>query len=159
MFEWDEKEKRWAALHHPFTAARINDVSELEKHPGASLSRAYDMVLNGTEIGGGSIRIHDADMQQAVLKILGISDQEAKEKFGFLLNALRYGAPPHGGIAFGLDRLVMLMTGAPSIREVMAFPKTQTAACLLTDAPSEIGDAHLRELNIRVRKPQTRESE
>jgi len=117
------------------------------------LSRAYDMVLNGTELGGGSIRIHTMEMQQRVLKLLGIDEQEAEEKFGFLLNALRYGCPPHGGIAFGLDRLVMLMAGANSIRDVMAFPKTQTATCLLTRAPSPVSEKQLRELSIRVRKP------
>ncbi len=153
MFERDEKEQRWVALHHPFTAPRVNDLAELETAPGTMISRAYDMVLNGTELGGGSIRIHNAEMQQAVFKLLGINEEQAKEKFGFLLDALRYGAPPHGGLAFGLDRLVMLMTGAASIREVMAFPKTQTAACLLTGAPSGASDAHLKELGIKPRKP------
>jgi aspartyl-tRNA synthetase len=153
MFEYDEKEQRWTALHHPFTAPNTNDPDALEANPGGMLSRAYDMVLNGTELGGGSIRIHRVDMQQKVLKLLGIDDQEAEDKFGFLLTALKYGCPPHGGIAFGLDRLIMLMTGASSIRDVMAFPKTQTAACLLTSAPSEVSERQLKELSIRVRKP------
>jgi len=153
MFEYDEREKRLTALHHPFTAPSTNDTDELEANPGKMLSRAYDMVLNGTELGGGSIRIHTTEMQQRVLKLLGIDEQEAEEKFGFLLNALRYGCPPHGGIAFGLDRLVMLMAGANSIRDVMAFPKTQTATCLLTQAPSPVSEKQLSELSIRVRKP------
>ena len=153
MFERDAKTNRWMALHHPFTAPNTDDPAVLEANPGEMLSRAYDMVLNGTELGGGSIRIHRSDMQQAVLRLLGISEQEAREKFGFLLDALKYGCPPHGGIAFGLDRLVMLMTGARSIREVMAFPKTQTAACPLTQAPSVVETGQLLELGIHVRKP------
>ncbi|MEN9503476.1 MAG: aspartate--tRNA ligase [Pseudomonadota bacterium] len=153
MFEWDEKDKRWAALHHPFTAPNVS-AEALAKDPGNTLSRAYDMVLNGTEVGGGSVRIHNMEMQKAVFSLLGISDEEAQEKFGFLLNALKYGCPPHGGLAFGLDRLIMLMTGSQSIRDVMAFPKTQTAACPLTDAPAEVGAKQLRELNIRVQLPQ-----
>jgi len=153
MFEHDGRENRWAALHHPFTAPGTTDADELEANPGNMLSRAYDMVLNGTELGGGSIRIHDMDMQQRVLKLLGIDEQEAEQKFGFLLNALKYGCPPHGGIAFGLDRMVMLMAGASSIRDVMAFPKTQTAACLLTQAPAPVSDKQLKELSIRLRKP------
>jgi aspartyl-tRNA synthetase len=154
MFEWDEREKRWQALHHPFTAPQVDDAKALLDKPGTALSRAYDMVLNGTELGGGSIRIHRQDLQRAVFEILGITESEAQEKFGFLLEALRYGAPPHGGIAFGLDRLVMLLTGATSIRDVMAFPKTQTASCPLTDAPAEVSPAQLRELSIQLRKPQ-----
>ncbi len=153
MFERDEKTNRWMALHHPFTAPDTDDIAQLEANPGGTLSRAYDMVLNGTELGGGSIRIHSTGMQQAVLKLLGIGEEEAREKFGFLLDALKYGCPPHGGIAFGLDRLVMLMTGASSIREVMAFPKTQTAACPLTSAPSPVGSGQLIELGIHLRKP------
>ena len=151
MFERDEKNNRWTSIHHPFTAPSVNDIDELKKNPGASLSRAYDMVLNGTELGGGSLRIHKPDMQQTVLDILGIDEAEAKDKFGFLLDALDYGCPPHGGLAFGLDRLIMLMTDAPSIRDVMAFPKTQTAACMLTNAPSEVSDDQLKELSIRKR--------
>ncbi len=152
MFEWDEKENRWVALHHPFTAPRVDDPAQLETDPGACVSRAYDMVLNGIEVGGGSVRIHRPEMQSAVFKLLGIGEEEAQEKFGFLLTALKFGCPPHGGIAFGLDRLVMLMVGAPSIREVIAFPKTQTAACPLTAAPSPVSELQLRELNIRLRK-------
>ncbi|MFA9419771.1 MAG: aspartate--tRNA ligase [Gammaproteobacteria bacterium] len=155
MFERDEREDRWNALHHPFTAPSTTDADELEANPGGTLSRAYDMVLNGTELGGGSIRIHQLEMQQRVLKLLGIDEREADEKFGFLLNALKFGCPPHGGIAFGLDRMVMLMAGASSIRDVMAFPKTQTAACLLTQAPSPVSDQQLKELSIRLRKPAT----
>ena len=153
MFEWDEKTSRWMALHHPFTAPNIDDPGRLAEHPGTSLSRAYDMVLNGTELGGGSIRIHRSEIQQVVFGLLGIGEQEARDKFGFLLDALKYGCPPHGGIAFGLDRLVMLMTGATSIREVMAFPKTQTATCPLTQAPSPVATGQLIELGIHLRKP------
>jgi aspartyl-tRNA synthetase len=152
MFEWNARDERWNALHHPFTAPS-GSVEALQANPGESLSRAYDMVLNGCELGGGSVRIHDTQMQHKVFEILGISDEEANEKFGFLLEALKYGCPPHAGLAFGLDRMVMLMTGASSIRDVMAFPKTQTAACLLTDAPSGVSAAQLNELNIRLRKP------
>jgi aspartyl-tRNA synthetase len=153
MFEWDEKTSRWMALHHPFTAPNIDDPGRLAEHPGTSLSRAYDMVLNGTELGGGSIRIHRSEIQQVVFRLLGIGEEEARDKFGFLLDALKYGCPPHGGIAFGLDRLVMLMTGAASIREVMAFPKTQTATCPLTQAPAPVATGQLIELGIHLRKP------
>ncbi len=152
MFEWDDKSDRWTALHHPFTAPRESDLSLLETDPGKCLSRAYDMVLNGTELGGGSMRIHKADVQSQVFELLGISKEEADDKFGFLLEALKFGCPPHGGLAFGLDRLAMLMTGSASIRDVMAFPKTQSASCLLTDAPSNVSEAQLKELNIRLRK-------
>jgi len=152
MFEFDDKDNRWVALHHPFTAPSVDDPAMLHDNPGEVLSRAYDMVLNGTEIGGGSVRIHTPDMQREVFKLLGISDEEAEVKFGFLINALKYGCPPHGGIAFGLDRLVMLMTGSSSIRDVMAFPKTQTAACPLTDAPAGVSEQQLRELNLRIRR-------
>jgi aspartyl-tRNA synthetase len=156
MFE-EDSEGRLSACHHPFTSPLfINDekatLEELQKDPASALSNAYDMVLNGTELGGGSIRIHQRDVQEAVFRVLGIDAEEAEEKFGFLLDALKYGAPPHGGLAFGLDRLVMLMTGAKSIRDVIAFPKTQTAACLMTDAPGAVDAAQLRELNIRLRK-------
>ncbi|OYY73673.1 MAG: aspartate--tRNA ligase [Gammaproteobacteria bacterium 28-57-27] len=153
MFEWDDKSNRWVALHHPFTSPKLEQLDLLDSNPGECLSRAYDFVLNGVEIGGGSIRIHQEAVQSKVFKLLGISDEEAQEKFGFLLNALKFGAPPHGGLAFGLDRLVMLMSGASSIREVIAFPKTQTAACPLTQAPGEVDEKQLRELSIRVRKP------
>jgi aspartyl-tRNA synthetase len=151
MFEWDEKENRWFSLHHPFTAPNLTEIAAIEANPGACLSRAYDMVLNGSEIGGGSIRIHNPTMQAAVFQLLSIGEEEAQEKFGFLLDALKYGCPPHGGIAFGLDRLVMLMSGATSIRDVIAFPKTQTASCPLTSAPSIASEAQLRELGIRVK--------
>lgn len=151
MFAWDEKSKRYAAIHHPFTAPSCS-IEELKANPGEALSRAYDLVLNGTEVGGGSIRINRTEMQQIVFEILGISEEEAREKFGFLLDALKYGAPPHGGIAFGLDRLVMLMTGANSIRDVIAFPKTQSAACPLFNAPAPVSEEQLKELGIRLRK-------
>ena len=149
MFELDS-DGQLTSLHHPFTAPTLN-VEELREDPTRALSRAYDMVLNGTELGGGSIRIHDAEMQSAVLKLLGIDDAEAREKFGFLLEALSYGCPPHGGIAFGFDRLIMLMTGSSSIRDVIAFPKTQSASCPLTDAPGNVSARQLRELSIRLR--------
>ena len=152
MFEWDADERRWVALHHPFTAPRVDDPARLADSPASVRSRAYDLVLNGTEVGGGSIRIHRPEMQEAVFALLGIGPEEAREKFGFLLDALRYGAPPHGGIAFGLDRLVMLMCGARSIREVIAFPKTQTAVCPLTRAPAPVSELQLRELNLRLRR-------
>jgi aspartyl-tRNA synthetase len=152
MFEWDDDADRWIPLHHPFTAPKEEHLELLESDPGSCHSRAYDMVLNGTELGGGSMRIYRSQVQKRVFELLGISDEEAEDKFGFLLNALKYGCPPHGGLAFGLDRLVMLMAGAKSIREVMAFPKTQTASCPLTDAPSTVPDSQLRDLNIRLRK-------
>ncbi|MBL6746810.1 MAG: aspartate--tRNA ligase [Pseudomonadales bacterium] len=150
MFE-EDGEGNLTSLHHPFTAPAV-PVEELRAEPATALSRAYDMVLNGTELGGGSIRINQPQMQQAVFEVLGIDEEEAQEKFGFLLNALSYGCPPHGGIAFGFDRLIMLMTGSTSIRDVIAFPKTQTAACPLTDAPGAVSAAQLRELNIRLRE-------
>jgi aspartyl-tRNA synthetase len=153
MFERDEAAGRWSAVHHPFTSPVEQDPAHLSANPGAALARAYDVVLNGTEVGGGSVRIHREDMQSTVFRILGISDQEARAKFGFLLDALKYGAPPHGGIAFGLDRLTMLMAHADSIREVIAFPKTQTAYDPLTDAPTEVTEAQLRDLHIRLRPP------
>jgi aspartyl-tRNA synthetase len=151
MFE-DDGNGGLTPLHHPFTAPAITSPQMLKTEPGTILSRAYDMVLNGTELGGGSVRIHDTEMQKAVFDLLGISDEEAEDKFGFLLTALKYGCPPHAGIAFGLDRLVMLMSGADSIRDVMAFPKTQTASCPLTSAPSSVSNAQLKELNLRLRK-------
>jgi len=153
MFEWSKEEQRFLTLHHPFTAPKLTDPAELTADPLGCLSRAYDLVLNGTEVGGGSVRIHRREMQEAVFRLLGIQQDEAQEKFGFLLEALRYGCPPHGGIAFGLDRLVMLMAGVSSIRDVIAFPKTQSAACPLTAAPSPVSEAQLRELSIAIRRP------
>ncbi len=151
MFEKDSN-GGWTPLHHPFTAPSVADAADLNTDPGKLLSRAYDMVLNGTELGGGSVRIHKTEIQQAVFELLGIGPEEAEDKFGFLLTALKYGCPPHAGIAFGLDRLVMLMSGASSIRDVMAFPKTQSAACPLTSAPAQVSAAQLKELNLRLRK-------
>ena len=151
MFEWNEDESRWQALHHPFTAPADGHENLLESAPGKALSKAYDMVLNGSEIGGGSVRIHRQEIQSKVFRALNIDAEEAQEKFGFLLEALQYGAPPHGGIAFGLDRVVTMMTGAESIRDVIAFPKTQRAQCLLTHAPSAVDEKQLRELHIRLR--------
>ena len=155
MFEHDEEADRWAALHHPFTAPKEGHEDLLSSSPGACLSKAYDMVLNGWEVGGGSVRIHRQEVQSKVFDALKISAEEAQEKFGFLLDALQYGAPPHGGLAFGLDRLVTLMAGAESIRDVIAFPKTQRAQCLMTKAPNEVDEKQLRELHIRVRQQNT----
>lgn len=153
MLEWDEDEKRHVAVHHPFTAPLDEDVALLETDPGKARAKAYDLVLNGSEIGGGSIRIHDQAIQQKIFSLLGIGEEEAREKFGFLLDALSYGAPPHGGIAFGLDRLTMILAGTDSIRDVIAFPKTQKATCLLSDAPGTVAEKQLQELGIRLRKP------
>lgn len=154
MFEHDEENKRWSAVHHPFTAPKDGHEDWMDTDPGKCIAKAYDMVLNGWELGGGSVRIHRADVQSKVFNALKIGPEEAQEKFGFLLDALQYGAPPHGGLAFGLDRIVTMMTGAESIRDVIAFPKTQRAQCLLTHAPSPVDEKQLRELHIRLRNPQ-----
>jgi len=154
MFEYDEEGKRWNAVHHPFTAPKDGHDELMKTDPGACIAKAYDMVLNGWEIGGGSVRIHRADVQARVFEALNISPEQQRIKFGFLLDALQYGAPPHGGLAFGLDRIATLMAGAESIRDVIAFPKTQRAQCLLTGAPSHVDEAQLRELHIRLRNPQ-----
>jgi aspartyl-tRNA synthetase len=154
LVEQDSDTGQWQSLHHPFTAPREDHLPLLDTDPGAVISRAYDMVLNGTEIGGGSIRNHRRDTQARIFQLLGIESQEAEEKFGFLLDGLRYGAPPHGGIAFGLDRIVAMMAGEESIRDVIAFPKTQKASCLLTESPSDVEGNQLRELGIRLRATQ-----
>jgi len=151
MFEWDEEAQRYVALHHPFTAPAVDDIAQLRTHARTAVSRGYDMVLNGNEIGGGSIRIHRPEMQSAVFELLGIGAEEARAKFGFLLDALNYGAPPHGGIAFGIDRIAALMAGTESIRDVIPFPKTTGAQDLMTDAPSPIADAQLAEVHVQVR--------
>ena len=152
MFEYDEDEKRWNACHHPFTSPKDEHLELLDSDPGKCLAKAYDLALNGSELGGGSVRIHRSSVQESVFKALGIGDEEARSKFGFLLDALKYGAPPHGGLAFGLDRIVTMMAGAESIRDVIAFPKTQRAQCLLTDAPSAVDEKQLRELHVRLRQ-------
>jgi aspartyl-tRNA synthetase len=154
MFEYDEGAQRWSAMHHPFTSPKDGHEDWLQTDPGRCIAKAYDVVLNGIELGGGSVRIHREEVQSKVFRALKIGPEEAKAKFGFLLDALQYGAPPHGGIAIGLDRLVMLMTGADSLRDVIAFPKTQRAQCLLTDAPGPVDEKQLRELHIRLRNPQ-----
>jgi aspartyl-tRNA synthetase len=154
MFEYDEDNARWVACHHPFTSPKDEHLNYLETDPGKCLAKAYDMVLNGWEIGGGSVRIYKESVQSQVFRALKIGPEEAQAKFGFLLDALQYGAPPHGGIAFGLDRIVTMMTGAESIRDVIAFPKTQRAQCLLTQAPSAVDEKQLRELHIRLRNTQ-----
>lgn len=152
LVEWSETDKRWQSLHHPFTAPKVEHEKMLDQDPGQVLSRAYDLVMNGTELGGGSIRIHRITLQQKVLDILGIDNQQAEAKFGFLLDGLQYGAPPHGGIALGIDRLVAMMSGVESIRDVIAFPKTQKASCLLTEAPNDVDNKQLRELGLQIRK-------
>ncbi len=152
MFEYDDEDKRWTACHHPFTSPKDEHLELLSTAPGKCLAKAYDLALNGWELGGGSVRIHRADVQSKVFSALGIGDEEAQQKFGFLLDALKYGAPPHGGLAFGLDRIVTMMTGAESIRDVIAFPKTQRAQCLLTEAPSPVDDRQLRDLHVRLRQ-------
>jgi aspartyl-tRNA synthetase len=157
LLEWDADEKRWQACHHPFTAPREEDLHLLTSEPEKVTARAYDLVLNGSEIGGGSIRNHRPEIQMQMFQALGIDEQEARAKFGFLIDALHYGAPPHGGLAFGLDRLMMILSGAKSIRDVIAFPKTQKGTCLMTDAPTVIPNAQLRELGIRVREQKTQE--
>ena len=150
LLEWGAEEQRWFSMHHPFTSPARAGVESLAADPGALRARAYDVVLNGTELGGGSIRIHDRDVQSQVFRLLGIGEEEARERFGFLLDALRLGAPPHGGLALGLDRIVMLMTGAQSLRDVIAFPKTASASCLLTEAPSAVDSRQLRELGLAL---------
>ena len=150
MFEYNDEEKRYVAMHHPFTAPRNEDLAMLATDPGKVYAKAYDMVLNGTEIGGGSIRIHRRDVQNEVFKAIGLNEEQAKEKFGFMMDAFEYGAPPHGGLAFGLDRLIMIMAKRDSIRDVIAFPKTQSASCLMTQAPNDVDEKQLRELHIRA---------
>jgi len=151
--EWNEQEKRWDSMHHPFTSPRPEDLDKLESDPGAVRSRAYDIVCNGVELGGGSIRIHNLGVQKRVFALLGIHEEQAQAKFGFLLDALRFGAPPHGGIALGVDRIAMMMIGGQSLRDVIAFPKTQRGTCPLTNAPSTVDDKQLAELNLKVLVP------
>jgi aspartyl-tRNA synthetase len=154
LLEWDEETSRYYAKHHPFTSPKPEDISLLETDPGIVRANAYDMVLNGVEIGGGSIRIHDKDLQQKMFKALGFTEEEADEQFGFLMNAFRYGAPPHGGIAFGFDRLVALFAGVDSIRDVIAFPKNNAGRDIMIDSPSSVADELLKELLLKVQKNQ-----
>jgi aspartyl-tRNA synthetase len=156
MFDWDAEEKRWAAMHHPFTAPRDQDVSLLDTDPAKCRAKAYDLIINGYEAGGGTIRIHDRDSQQKVFNLLGIDAQSARERFGFLLDALQFGAPPHGGIALGIDRFVMLFDGLDNIRDCIAFPKTQKAADLMTEAPNVVDARQLKELHIKIAEPPTK---
>jgi aspartyl-tRNA synthetase len=151
LFDYDEESGRYVAKHHPFTSPRTEDIDLLETNPAEARAKAYDIVLNGFEIGGGSIRIHKSEVQKRMFRALGFTDEKANEKFGFLLEAFKYGTPPHGGIAFGLDRLVMILTGSENIREVIAFPKTQNATCLMTDAPSWVDEDQLDELSVQVK--------
>ncbi|HSP05789.1 MAG TPA: amino acid--tRNA ligase-related protein, partial [Acidobacteriota bacterium] len=157
LFEFDTEEKRWVACHHPFTSPMPEWLEKLDQQPGEARAQAYDLVCNGFEIGGGSIRIHDTNVQSRVFSTLGITKEEAYEKFGFLLDALQYGAPPHGGIALGVDRMAMLLAGEESIREVIAFPKTSSAQCLMTDSPSEVSDKQLKDLHIRLREDESKQ--
>jgi aspartyl-tRNA synthetase len=150
LLEWNGDEQRWFSMHHPFTSPFDDDIARLESEPGAVRAKAYDLVLNGSEVGGGSIRIHDAEVQRNMFRLLGIDDEQARLRFGFFLDALQYGTPPHGGIALGLDRLIAILAGESSIREVIAFPKTATAADLMADAPSSVDQRQLDELKLRV---------